>query len=154
MQKYELLLTLPGTLDDKEVEEKSNAILDIVKSLSSDAEMHNLGKIRLAYPIKQIRYGYFYTIVFHAEKNAAQTLEGKLRHNREVLRFMITHFNTTLTASQKIMYNTNSAGVTTMQEKTEENTLSARSENKGAANLEDINKRLDEILDDGLISGV
>lgn len=153
MQKYELLLTLPGTLDEKEVEEKSNTILEIVKTIGSNVEIHNLGKIRLAYPIKQIRYGYFFTIVFQSEKSGARILEEKLRHNREILRFMITYFNTTLTAGQKIIYNTNSTGVTTMQEKIEEN-AHVRVENKTPVNLEDINKRLDEILDDGLISGV
>jgi ribosomal protein S6 len=64
MSKYELLAVFPGTLDDAQVKEKSEELLAVVKVSGADAEIHPLGKNRLAYPINHIRYGYFFTYVF------------------------------------------------------------------------------------------
>ena len=114
MKKYELLLVLPGTLDEKEAEKQVQEIKASVSANSQDVELNNLGKVRLAYPIKQIRYGYYYTLVFNAEPEAVKTISEKLRLRTDVLRSMISHFNTNVTAAKKIVYNTNEVGVTTM----------------------------------------
>ncbi len=120
MRKYELMFVLPGTFDDKESEAKSKEVVEVVKKFGSEVESHFLGKNRLAYPVKQIRYGYFYTAVFASEPASVKTLEEKLRLMRDVLRVMITHFNTNLTSIQKITYATDDAGMTTMRERNEE----------------------------------
>jgi len=149
MQKYELLLILPGTLDDNEAEKRLGEVVEVVKEHSGDVETNNQGKNRLAYPVKQIRYGYFYTIVFEAEPAKARELQDKLRLMRDLLRAMITHFNTNVSTSQKINYTTNAIGVTTMQEQEEP---AKREEKKEEIDVEDINKKLDEILDGNIIS--
>jgi small subunit ribosomal protein S6 len=153
MSKYELLLVLPGTFDDKEIVGKAEEIVNIVKEIGSDVELHTMGKNRLAYPIKQIRYGYFHTITFTAEPKSLRQLEDKLRLHREVLRFVISHFNTNLTAQQKIAYTTDSSGITRMVER--ENSVPAPvSAAPGLApepkaeklNIEEINKKLDDLI--------
>jgi ribosomal protein S6 len=118
MNKYELLLILPGTLDEKEAEQKSQEIVDVVKQFSTSTSLTVLGKNRLAYPVKQIRYGYFYTVVFEAEKNQVKTLQEKLNLMREVLRAMITHFSVELSTAQKIAYSGEASGAVAMMEKT------------------------------------
>src|SRR3989338_3785899 len=128
MKKYELLLVLPGTLDDKEVAKLVQEIKDSVGANSQDVELNNLGKVRLAYPIKQIRYGYYYTLVFNAEAVAVKTISEKLRLRADVLRSMISHFNTNVTAAKKIAYTTNEVGVTTMMEKESEKEEKVRTE--------------------------
>ncbi len=152
MKKYELLLVLPGTLDDKEVANHSQEVLELVKAGAQDVEMNNLGKMRLSYPIKQIRYGYYYTVVFNAEPKDVKILEEKLRLRTDVLRGIITHFNTNITAAKKIAYSTNELGVTTMIEKTAANDQAK--EEKKEVDLKDIDQKLNEILDNGLIPGV
>lgn len=102
--KYELLLVLPGTLDDKEVEAQLGEILNLVKEFGTDVVSTAMGKNRLAYPIKQIRYGYFYTVLFEAEKQKVRALQAKLSITRNILRAMITHFSAELTAGQKTAY--------------------------------------------------
>lgn len=179
MKKYELLLVLPGTLDDKESESKANEILALVKENSTAAEIHLLGKNRLAYPIRQIRYGYFYTIVFDAEPNGLKTIQGKVTLLRDPLRTMISHFNTTLTAAQKIVYSTDEAGVTTMREKERFNVMptvaplapvaavvfpelvavsapaKSNAERKiDDLNIDEINKKLDDLMKGDVIPGV
>lgn len=116
MKKYELLLVLPGTLDEKEAEKQVTEIKESLAVQSKDIEVNNLGKVRLAYPIKQIRYGYYYTMVFSAEPEAVAVISNKLKLRSDVLRSMITLFNTNVASIKKIVYNTNEVGVTTMVE--------------------------------------
>lgn len=104
MNKYELLLILPGTLDDKEVEVRSQEILALAGEHGSDASMHSMGKNRLAYPVKQIRYGYFFTITFVSDTEKVKVLESKLGLMRDLLRAMISHFNVDLSAQQRMAY--------------------------------------------------
>lgn len=104
MKKYELLLILPGTLDEQESKNKIGETVDMLKEYAQDVELNSLGKNRLAYPIKQIRYGYFYTAVFLAEADKLSIIYKKLNLMRDLLRAMVTHFNTQISNSQKITY--------------------------------------------------
>ncbi len=117
MNKYELLLILPGTLDEKQAETRAAEMVAMVKEYAEHVELTTIGKNRLAYPIKQIRYGYFYTLVFSADPAPLKVLETKLSLLRDVLRTMVTNFNTTLTATQKIAYSMDNLGATPLMEK-------------------------------------
>jgi small subunit ribosomal protein S6 len=161
MKKYELLLVLPGTLDEKEAEKQVQEIKASVGANSQDLELNNLGKVRLAYPIKQIRYGYYYTLVFNAEAADVKVISEKLRLRADVLRSMISHFNTNVTVAKKIVYSTNEVGVTTMMEKGEREEPAVKVEKQPVAapaakvDLEAINEKLNEILDnENIIPGV
>lgn len=161
MKKYELLLILPGTLDENEAAKRMGEILSLVKEHAQDVETHDLGKNRLAYPINQIRYGYFYTLVFNADVEGLKVLQKKLSLLRDLLRAIISIFNTSLTANQKIAYTTDTLGITTMApnagEEPEAKFVKApvKAEPKDEkVNLEDIDKKLDQILDGDIIPGV
>lgn len=94
MKKYELLLTLPGTLDDNEVKQEVESVVELVKEYSEgEVEKKSLGKIRLAYSVKQIRYGYYYTLVFEAEPTKMTELNQKLNLNKWLLRAIINIYN-------------------------------------------------------------
>ncbi|TAN34162.1 30S ribosomal protein S6 [Patescibacteria group bacterium] len=154
MQKYELLLVLPGTLDDQEAAARLAEIVEMIKAHGQYLETNNIGKMRLAYPIKQIRYGYFYAIVFEAVAPAVKELEVKLKAKTNLLRAIVAHFKTNVTAAKKIMYTTSEAGVTTMMEKSEDGVRPLAEERKGPVDLKDIDKKLDEILGGDVIPGV
>lgn len=158
MKKYELLLVLPGTFDEKEVGKQVQEIKDFVSANSQDVELNNLGKVRLAYPIKQIRYGYYYTLVFNAEPEAVKTISEKLRLRTDVLRSMISHFNTNVTVAKKIVYSTNEVGVTTMMEKDAGEKVRHETAFVAApavkVDLKAIDEKLNEILDNNIIPGI
>ncbi len=159
MKKYELLLVLPGTLDEKEVGKLVEDIKALVGASSQDVELNSLGKVRLAYPIKQIRYGYYYTLVFNAEPAEVKTISEKLRLRNDVLRSMISHFNANVAASKKIVYSTNEVGVTTMMEKEEGEKIKSETVHTPApaakeVDLKAIDDKLNEILDNNIIPGV
>ena len=168
MKKYELLLVLPGTLDDKESEAKATEVLNVVKEHSTEAELVTIGKNRLAYPIKQIRYGYFYTIIFTTDTPSLKTLQTKLGLMRDVLRAVITLFKVKYAPSTTPAYNygredsSNEDRPVVYQKKEEvsvveaaEDAVSAPTPKKPALDLKDIDKKLDEILDEkNLVAGV
>ena len=169
MKKYELLVILPGTLDDKEAEVRIEELFTMVKEYSENAERSTLGKNRLAYPVKQIRYGYFYVITFEAETKKLETLQKKLSLLRDVLRANITHFNVELNAQQKMAYATGSLGVTMLNTDKEEASEErpqrtfaptsaapvATPKEEKKVDLEEVKKKLDKILDQtDIIPGV
>jgi len=162
MKKYELLLTLPGTLDDNEVKEELNKITEVLKGFVEDPQTKHLGKIRLAYPIKQIRYGYYYTIVFEAEPKQIPQITKKLGLNKLPLRAIINVYNPDAKDLQLTMNSqTNTKTVIkekvsledvmsdVVEEKKEEpkkEEVVAKKDDK-PIDLNDIDKKLDEILD-------
>jgi small subunit ribosomal protein S6 len=172
LKKYELLLVLPGTLDEKEAGKQVQEIKESVAQNSQDVELNNLGKVRLAYPIKQIRYGYYYTLIFNAEPETVKVISDKLRLRPDVLRSMITNFNTNTTAAKKIVYSTNEVGLTTMMEKEEtqevveekpvqvasvktEKPVSTKEKEETKVDLADIDAKLNAILEnENIIPGV
>jgi small subunit ribosomal protein S6 len=170
MNKYELILILPGTLDENQTQTTSAAILELVNQYGEGGELVNLGKNRLAYPIKQIRYGYFYTITFSADPMGLKTLQDKLRLHRDVLRFMISHFSVALSQEQKAAYTQGGVAnvaavveheiekstVATTTEQSEEKMMPASvAKEEKKVDMDEVKKKLDKILDDtDIIPGV
>lgn len=90
MKKYELLFVLPGTLSENEVAPAAEKIKAVVeKSGSKNVKMQDLGKSRIAYPIKHIRYGYFQLCQFEAEPKDVSEINNTLRLMSDLLRFVI-----------------------------------------------------------------
>ncbi|MDO8509794.1 MAG: 30S ribosomal protein S6 [bacterium] len=178
MKKYELMLVLPGTLDEKEAETRSNEVVSMFKDVDGTSILQAMGKVRLAYPIKHIRYGYFYTLVFSAEPSAVKALSDKLHLMRDILRGIITDFNEQFAVGQKMNYITNGnmavnppineemgrgriEKVEKKEEKTEVVEVEAVKEEKKVEkkveekiSMQDINKKLDEILSGDIIPGI
>ncbi len=112
MSQYELLLILPGTLDEKEAGIRSEEILKLVEENGSQATMTVMGKNRLAYPIRQIRYGYYYSLVFNAEKASVVMLQKKLSLMRDLLRAVVSHFKVAAVVNQPVSYSADTILVT------------------------------------------
>lgn len=94
MNKYELFLILPGTITENDAEsliQKLKITLQETGAVISDVEA--LGKMKISYPIRHIRYGYFYNIIFEVEKEQLNAIKDKLRVDENFLRAMIKKFN-------------------------------------------------------------
>ncbi len=161
MKKYELLLVLPGTLDEKEAETRSNEILSVVKEYGTEGEIAPMGKMRLAYPIKQIRYGYFYTILFKAETKELKAVQTKLGLMRDLLRAIISLHNPNYTAASKMSFTTTITGANmnneepaVVMERNEQPVEKTADKAEKKVSVQDIDKKLEEILAGEVISGV
>ncbi|MBI5221492.1 MAG: 30S ribosomal protein S6, partial [Candidatus Magasanikbacteria bacterium] len=127
-----------------------------------------MGKMRLAYPIKQIRYGYFYTIVFNAEVGGLKALQTKLGLMRDLLRAMFTEFNVPYSPAHKATYGAPSVDFALAEEaaKPEYHSVpkmeksfaveqpTEKIEKEEKVDMEAIDKKLDEILAGNIIAGV
>lgn len=98
------MLVLPGTLNDQEVEAKVGEVVTLVKEFGEVSESKPLGKTRLAYPIKQVRYGYFYQVIFSAETENIKLLQEKLGLMRDLLRAIVNVHDEKTAAAKKVSY--------------------------------------------------
>lgn len=94
MNTYELFFILPGTLAETEVKPAVDSVVKIVaENGGAGVEMQDLGKSRLAYPMQQIRYGYFQVGRFQAEPGLIPGLQAKLAVVTNVLRVLVRLVN-------------------------------------------------------------
>ncbi|MBU0597040.1 30S ribosomal protein S6 [Patescibacteria group bacterium] len=94
MNHYELLFILPGTLTESEVVPLVDKIKEVVTELEgTNVTVRDLGKNRLAYPIRHIRYGYFHLCRFEAEADKIKAIRNKIGLMSEPLRALIQSFD-------------------------------------------------------------
>lgn len=90
MEKYELLFVLPAKYTEGEFNELAEKVKGIVAAAGGNvAELHNLGKRRLAYPIKTVRNGQYFMAFFEAENAVISKLNEMLRMSSDVLRHLV-----------------------------------------------------------------
>ena len=90
MTQYEMLVVLPGTLSETEAEPVIQTIKETAERYgATEFKLHNMGKSRLAYPMKHIRYGYFYIAQYAADTAAAKEIQSRVRLLSNILRLVI-----------------------------------------------------------------
>ena len=90
MSPYEILYIINGEIS----EEEQAKITSALEALVSEAEgkilsTENLGKKKLAYPIKKIKTGYYLLSRFELPPLKLKELEKKIKLTSEILRFLI-----------------------------------------------------------------
>lgn len=159
MQQYELLFILPGTLGEQDVEPAVAAVLDIIKDKGAEiVSQGDMGKSRLAYPMRHIRYGYFRMCRFEAGPEQVIEIQKKLRLMNDVLRVILKKVDTknsisTIQFALPIQSEKGEAspsaetlGFEPPMVKSVPTVMPAPAEDK-RIKLEDIDKKLDEILE-------
>ncbi|MFA4845664.1 MAG: 30S ribosomal protein S6 [Patescibacteria group bacterium] len=87
MNQYELFYIVPTIYTDLEIADIQAEIVKLLESLSAKILRHeNLGKIRLAYPIKSQHHGSYVLVHFDAEPSALSELNRKLGLTDSILR--------------------------------------------------------------------
>lgn len=94
MNDYEITYILRPNLEDAEVEERSNAVAEIVRVQGGDVvAIERLGKKRLAYEIGDAREGSYVAMQFKASPAAAKELQRQLRLQEDVLRELLVRLD-------------------------------------------------------------
>jgi small subunit ribosomal protein S6 len=85
---YEVTYILRPSLEETEVDERSNEIAQRVKDSGGEVigELDKLGKRRLAYEIDDVREGYYVVMKFRTQPEEQKELERQMRLNDNVLR--------------------------------------------------------------------
>ncbi|MCD4705888.1 30S ribosomal protein S6 [bacterium] len=87
---YEILYIIPAKYSEKEIEEIDKKIASILKECGASViKMDNWGKKKLAYQIKQYRYGYYTLVIFSAETDIVKKITQKLNIHQDIIRFQI-----------------------------------------------------------------
>ena len=90
MIHYELLYIVPNQYTDEEVETISDKVEKIVKDNGATITIEdNLGKKKLAYPIKHVHQGTYLLLELDLEAENLEKLKKTLELTTEVLRFQI-----------------------------------------------------------------
>jgi len=90
MQHYELLFISPIQLNEKEQKEVWEKIVGLATSLGMKiTESEEVGKKKLAYPIKKATHGYYFLAEFDAEQVQMKKFDRELRLMSDILRYLI-----------------------------------------------------------------
>jgi len=155
-EHYEILYILPISLTPEEtapfVEKISGQIKDNGGTITKD---DNLGKQKLAYPIKGLTHGYYFLYEFDLPKAHLSKLNRSIQLMPEVVRFLIV--------KKKVKTEKDIAEEKALQDrlakrkekeieklkasKEEVKEKPAKEKGKEKISLEDLDKKLDEILD-------
>jgi len=90
MKQYEGMFILKPDLDKTEVDKILNHIQElVVKHKGAIDEIKDMGKNRLAYPLKKNKEGFYYRVNFNIIPSAIDAIKKNLVLNESILRLMI-----------------------------------------------------------------
>lgn len=99
MTEYEVTYILRPSLEESEVEQRANAIAEIVKSQGGEVSaVERLGKKRLAYEIKDVREGNYIVMQFRSQPPVSKELERQLKLHEDVLRALVVRLDAKMLA--------------------------------------------------------
>mgnify|MGYP000480485032 CR=1 FL=1 len=103
MPRYELMYILASSVSDDQVPQTAQEIEGYVTdNAGTDIVHEQLGKKKLAYPIRKTRNGHYGVINFTAEGNAASKLDAKIRTQKgTVIRHIIVNIDEHLERLEK-----------------------------------------------------
>lgn len=157
---YELLYIVPSKFSDTEIDGVVSNVSAILEKAGAKIEKtDNLGKIKLAYPVKKVRFGtYILQYLTFEDNSVLQKLETDLKHTEEVLRHVfIKHVDgmpmqtVTLTSYQEPITPEGKRASAQKEKPAPKQQEIAKEEKISVAELD---KKLDEILDSDITQNV
>jgi len=156
--KYELSFIISPAIAETDHPTVNQEVLDYIKGIEAKVtrEPYFMGRRKLTYPIAKQKHGFYVCLEFETESGSKlKELDTKLKHNNSLLRYLIIkleHGYENATVNFAKMEEKDRAKNTSR--KTRDNTKRAprkefskpKKEERAKVNLEDIDKKLDEIL--------
>ncbi len=103
MPKYELMYLLGSHVADTDVPGITAQVLDFVKEFGGEEVVETqLGKKKLAYPIKKTRNGHYVVVNFSMEGKKVNGLDAKIRsQNQNIIRYILVNLDEYLERAEK-----------------------------------------------------
>lgn len=102
MPKYELMYIIGSQVSDDKIPEVTGEIKKYIESSGGLIEKHEeLGKKKLAYPIKKTRNGYYVVVNFSAPAPKATEIEHKVRTSLSIIRHLLVNLDEDLIRLEK-----------------------------------------------------
>ena len=90
MTKYEIMFIVKSTLDEETIKKTSEDLQKLInKKPSKVIEFKEMGRKKLAYPIKKEVSGYYYVMTVEVTNETLQEFDRKVSINENVLRHLI-----------------------------------------------------------------
>lgn len=93
MPRYELMYILSSAVSDDQVPQTNEQIAKFVADFGgTDVQVSDLGKKKLAYPIKRTRNGYYIVVDFTMPTEKINELDAKIRtQENTIIRYLIVN---------------------------------------------------------------
>ena len=103
MPQYELMYLLGAHVGDDEVPKISQSILKFAEDFgATEVKETQLGKKKLAYPIKKTRNGHYVVVNFTMDGKNINTFDAKIRsQNNNIIRYLIVNLDEHLERMEK-----------------------------------------------------
>ena len=153
---YELLYIVSSNYTSSEVKPIVTKIASLIKEQKGEITKDtDLGKLKLAYPIKHQSHGYYQLYEFNLPKENLQKLNNALSLTNEILRFLIVkkkiktekEIKEEKALQEKLAKKKEKEIEKIKAEKEEAKEKPKKEAKKEKISLEDLDKKLDEILD-------
>lgn len=157
-QYYEFLGIIPGTLAENEVSAVIKKITDFFIAQKGEVTYQdNYGRKKMAYPIKHLRHGYYFLLEFTLPPDKLKSVEEKLKIEDNLLRFIIIKTNPKSREDREKEKNRMRASLDKdkkensykeKEDKKEDKYISNSEKIQNKISLDELDKKLDEILSD------
>ncbi len=90
MTKYEIMFIVKATMEESEIKKTANDVQKLINQKPSKViEFKEMGRKKLAYPIKKEVSGYYYVMTVSADHETISEFDRKVSINEKVLRHLI-----------------------------------------------------------------
>ena len=144
LNHYELLYLVAANYTEEELAPVKEKIKDLIKKSGGEITAEDsFGKKKLAYPIKKNHQGYYLLFEFDLDGQNLKELDKNLTLTNEILRHMI--------AKKPVRAQLTNKKPRIARVKTEATPAKTAEADKDKIKLEDLDQRLDEILEGGMM---
>jgi len=153
---YEILYIIPSSYTKEETKPIDDKVKKLIEEQDGKITLDDdLGKLKFAYPVKHQSHGYYHLFEFNMPKQNLQNLNNALKLTNKVLRFIIVKKKIKTVAElkkekalhDKLTKKKEKEIEKMKEEKKEAKEKPKKEEKEGKISLEDLDKKLDEILD-------
>ena len=93
MNKYESVVIINPAVEEAKINELTTKLTDMINNDGKVEKADNLGKKKLAYPVKKNAEGYYVVLYFTANPSIIAELERNYRISDDVIKFMTINVN-------------------------------------------------------------
>lgn len=102
MPKYELMYIIGNQISDNQIPQVTDEVKKFIEADGGIVEKHEeLGKKKLAYPIRQMRNGYYVVVNFQAPAEKVSEIEHKIRTSPNLVRHIVLSMDAALIRMEK-----------------------------------------------------
>lgn len=102
MPKYELMYIIGSQTPENDIPKIVEEVKKYIADFGGRIEKHEeLGKKKLAYPIKKTRNGYYVLVHFAADPEKVSEIENRIRLNQEITRHLILNTDEAIRRMEK-----------------------------------------------------